>query len=75
MQVDESGQKVRPIAKRCTIILREIPESVDENVGKIFPICFFFALLTFFLKKYELLKIIFAFIYLIFLIFTYSKCL
>uniref|UniRef100_A0A914GT81 HTH La-type RNA-binding domain-containing protein n=1 Tax=Globodera rostochiensis TaxID=31243 RepID=A0A914GT81_GLORO len=34
VQVDESGQKVRPMSRRCTIILREIPEDADENEVK-----------------------------------------
>ncbi|KAL3998608.1 La domain family protein [Acanthocheilonema viteae] len=31
VQVDEEGQRVRAVSKRCTIILREIPESTDEK--------------------------------------------
>ncbi|VIO96118.1 Uncharacterized protein BM_BM5754 [Brugia malayi] len=31
VQVDEKGQRVRAVSKRCTIILREIPESTDEK--------------------------------------------
>ncbi|CAK5090560.1 unnamed protein product [Meloidogyne enterolobii] len=34
VQVDESGTKVRPMSKRCTIILREIPQNADENEVK-----------------------------------------
>lgn len=33
LQVDEAGDKVRPASKRCTIILREIPE--DSNVDEV----------------------------------------
>lgn len=37
VQVDESGEKVRPVTKRCTIILREIPEDANEaDVKSIF---------------------------------------
>lgn len=32
VQVDEKGERVRAVSKRCTIILREIPESTDEKV-------------------------------------------
>ncbi|VDM38302.1 unnamed protein product [Toxocara canis] len=31
VQVDELGERVRAMSKRCTIILREIPESTDEK--------------------------------------------
>ncbi|KAI6178460.1 HTH La-type RNA-binding domain-containing protein [Aphelenchoides besseyi] len=34
VQVDETGEKVRPVTRRCTIILREIPEDADENEVK-----------------------------------------
>lgn len=34
VQVDESATKVRPMSKRCTIILREIPQNADENEVK-----------------------------------------
>ncbi|KAI6241285.1 hypothetical protein M3Y99_00354000 [Aphelenchoides fujianensis] len=34
VQVDEAGEKVRPVSRRCTIILREIPEDADENEVK-----------------------------------------
>jgi la-related protein 4 len=34
VQVDEIGEKVRPVTKRCTIILREIPENADEKEVK-----------------------------------------
>ncbi|KAL3123790.1 hypothetical protein niasHT_010003 [Heterodera trifolii] len=34
LQVDESGQKVRPLSRRCTIILREIPADADEKEVK-----------------------------------------
>ncbi|KAI6182525.1 HTH La-type RNA-binding domain-containing protein [Aphelenchoides bicaudatus] len=34
VQVDEIGEKVRPVSKRCTIILREIPEDADEKEVK-----------------------------------------
>lgn len=34
MQVDEAGEKVRPVTKRCTIILREIPEDANEEEVK-----------------------------------------
>lgn len=30
VQVDERGERVRPVCKRCTIILREIPESTER---------------------------------------------
>uniref|UniRef100_A0A9J2PIP8 HTH La-type RNA-binding domain-containing protein n=1 Tax=Ascaris lumbricoides TaxID=6252 RepID=A0A9J2PIP8_ASCLU len=33
VQVDELGERVRAVSKRCTIILREIPESTDEKVA------------------------------------------
>lgn len=36
VQVDEKGQRVRAVSKRCTIILREIPESTDEKVLRLF---------------------------------------
>ncbi|VDO17825.1 unnamed protein product [Brugia timori] len=38
VQVDEKGQRVRAVSKRCTIILREIPESTDEKVLMFFLI-------------------------------------
>ncbi|VDK44780.1 unnamed protein product [Anisakis simplex] len=31
VQVDDLGERVRAVSKRCTIILREIPESTDEK--------------------------------------------
>ncbi|XP_053209945.1 probable serine/threonine-protein kinase DDB_G0282963 [Panonychus citri] len=37
VQVDESGQKVRPMSKRCVLILREIPESTPlKDVQNLF---------------------------------------
>ncbi|CAD5210437.1 unnamed protein product [Bursaphelenchus xylophilus] len=40
VQVDESGLKVRPCNKRCTIILREIPEDAkEEEVKAMFDDC------------------------------------
>ena len=32
LQVDESGEKVRPNIKRCIVVLREIPESTPIEV-------------------------------------------
>lgn len=32
VQVDEKGERVRAVSKRCTIILRDIPPSTDEKV-------------------------------------------
>lgn len=32
VQVDETGERVRAASRRCTIILREIPETTDEKV-------------------------------------------
>ena len=32
LQVDESGEKVRPNVKRCIVVLREIPESTPVEV-------------------------------------------
>lgn len=32
VQVDETGEKVRPNHKRCIIILREIPETTPVEV-------------------------------------------
>ncbi|CAD5207136.1 unnamed protein product [Bursaphelenchus okinawaensis] len=40
VQVDDSGLKVRPCNKRCTIILREIPEDAkEEEVKAMFDDC------------------------------------
>ncbi|XP_015785079.1 la-related protein 4 isoform X2 [Tetranychus urticae] len=37
VQVDEEGQKVRPVSKRCVLILREIPESTPlKDVQNLF---------------------------------------
>lgn len=37
VQVDESGEKVRPLHKRCVLILREIPEStVAKDIENLF---------------------------------------
>lgn len=33
LQVDENGEKVRPVHKRCTLILREIPEDTTQKVS------------------------------------------
>lgn len=40
VQVDEKGEKVRPVHKRCTLILREIPEGTDKQAcwSKIFDL-------------------------------------
>ena len=32
LQVDDSGEKVRPNVKRCIVVLREIPESTPIEV-------------------------------------------
>lgn len=32
LQLNEAGDKVRPIHKRCTLILREIPEGTKKEV-------------------------------------------
>uniref|UniRef100_A0A1I7ZVL1 HTH La-type RNA-binding domain-containing protein n=1 Tax=Steinernema glaseri TaxID=37863 RepID=A0A1I7ZVL1_9BILA len=32
VQVDESGEKVRAASRRCTILIRELPESEEEEV-------------------------------------------
>ena len=32
LQVDDSGEKVRPNIKRCIVVLREIPESTPIEV-------------------------------------------
>jgi hypothetical protein len=34
VQVDDAGEKVRPVTKRCTMILREIPEDANEEEVK-----------------------------------------
>ncbi|CAD6194752.1 unnamed protein product [Caenorhabditis auriculariae] len=34
VEVDERGEKVRPLSRRCTIILREIPEQHREELEK-----------------------------------------
>jgi la-related protein 4 len=40
LQVDEDGTRVRPVAKRCTIILRDIPETTPPQVcGKLHTLC------------------------------------
>ncbi|MFH4978271.1 hypothetical protein AB6A40_004980 [Gnathostoma spinigerum] len=31
LQVDDAGERVRAVSKRCTIILREIPETTDKK--------------------------------------------
>ena len=33
MQVDDSGQKVRPLHKRSVVILREIPQDTTQKVS------------------------------------------
>ena len=32
VQVDEKGEKVRPLHKRCIVILREVPETTPVQV-------------------------------------------
>jgi hypothetical protein len=48
VQVDEAGEKVRPMHNRCIVILREVPEHTPVEVCSIAPLKkFIFCKLTF----------------------------